>query len=112
MSMEVHFATDSAKLTAEDKAEIDKIIPEMKRLSFVKGEIGGYTDSTGHPAYNKKLSERRAQAVSEYVQSHGISEARFTTVGYGEENPVASNKTKEGRAHNRRVVMHRTDCAR
>jgi OmpA-OmpF porin, OOP family len=112
VSQEVHFATNSAVLTEQDQALLDKMIVNMKRLSFVNGEVGGYTDSTGSAAYNQGLSERRAQAVAEYLSSHGISGGRLTVKGYGASNPVADNATAEGRAHNRRVVLHRTDCGR
>ena len=112
MTQEVHFASDSSVLTEEDKASLDKMIATLQRLHFVDGEIDGYTDSTGSPAYNQKLSERRAAAVADYLINHGIAGARMTVKGYGEDNPVADNKTREGRAHNRRVVLHRTGCHR
>ena len=112
VSQEVHFATDSAVLTEQDQALLDTMIVNMKRLNFVDGEVGGYTDSTGSAAYNQGLSERRAQAVAEYLTSHGISGGRLTVKGYGESNPVADNATAAGRAHNRRVVLHRTDCTK
>ena len=70
----------------------------------------GVPDSTGGKAMNQKLSERRAKSVADYLASHGISGGRVTTVGFGESKPVDSNSTKEGRAHNRRVVIRRTDC--
>ena len=110
ITQEVHFATNSAELTDQDKALLDKMIVNLTRLNFVNGEVDGYTDSTGSAAYNKKLSERRAQAVADYLQAHGISGGRMTVKGFGEDNPVADNKTAEGRAHNRRVVLHRTNC--
>jgi outer membrane protein OmpA-like peptidoglycan-associated protein/opacity protein-like surface antigen len=112
VTQEVHFATNSAELTDQDKALLDKMIANLNRLHFVNGEIDGYTDSTGRAEYNKGLSERRAQAVADYLQSHGISGGRMTVKGYGEDNPVADNKTAEGRAHNRRVVLRRTDCGK
>jgi outer membrane protein OmpA-like peptidoglycan-associated protein/opacity protein-like surface antigen len=112
ITQEVHFATNSAELTDQDKALLDKMIGTLKRLNFVNGEVDGYTDSTGRAAYNKGLSERRAQAVADYLQSHGISSGRMTVKGYGADNPVASNATSEGRAHNRRVVLHRTGCGK
>ncbi len=111
VTQEVHFATGSAVLTAEDKAELDKLIPTLKKAHFINGEIEGHTDSTGGTAMNQKLSVRRADAVAAYLAGHGISEGRITTVGFGETKPVDSNATKEGRAHNRRVVIRRTDCA-
>ena len=112
MTQEVHFATDSSVLTEEDKALLDKMIVTLKRLNFVDGEVDGYTDSTGSAKYNQGLSERRAQAVADYLTSNGIGTHRFTVKGYGQENPVADNKTREGRAHNRRVVLHRTGCGK
>jgi outer membrane protein OmpA-like peptidoglycan-associated protein/opacity protein-like surface antigen len=112
VSQEVHFATNSAVLTDSDKALLDQVIVNMKRLNFTDGEVGGYTDSTGSAVYNKGLSERRAQAVADYLTANGISGGRLTVKGYGEDNPVASNATVEGRAHNRRVVLHRTDCGK
>jgi OOP family OmpA-OmpF porin len=108
----VHFATDSSVLTEGDKALLDKMIVTLKRLNFVDGEVDGYTDSTGSAKYNQGLSERRAQAVADYLTSNGIGAHRLTVKGYGEENPVADNKTREGRAHNRRVVLHRTGCGK
>lgn len=112
VTQEVHFAFNSAVLTADDKAALDKMIPDLKRLHFINGEIQGHTDSKGTAAYNQKLSERRAKAVADYLAANGINEGRVTVVGYGETMPVADNKTEEGRAHNRRVVLHRTDCAK
>jgi OOP family OmpA-OmpF porin len=112
VTQEVHFATDSSVLTDEDKALLDKMIVNLKRLNFVTGEVDGYTDSTGSAAHNQALSERRAQSVADYLTSNGISGGRLSVKGYGEENPVADNKTREGRAHNRRVVLHRTNCGK
>jgi OOP family OmpA-OmpF porin len=76
------------------------------------GEVDGYTDPTGSTKYNQGLSERRAQAVANYLTSNEIGPHRMTVKGYGEDNPVADNKTSEGRAHNRRVVLHRTGCGK
>lgn len=112
MTQEVHFATDSAVLTDQDKALLDKMIVNLKRLNFVDGEVDGYTDSTGSATYNQALSERRAQAVADYLTGNGVSEHRLAVKGYGEENPVSDNKSAEGRAHNRRVVLHRTGCGK
>lgn len=112
MTQEVHFATNSSVLTDQDKALLDKMIVTLKRLNFVNGEVDGYTDSTGSAKYNQGLSERRAQSVADYLTSNGITTGRLSVKGYGEENPVADNKTAEGRAHNRRVVLHRTDCGK
>jgi len=81
------------------------------KLSFVAGEIDGYTDNVGKPEYNLALSKRRADAVANYLKSKGVHFGdRFVTQGFGEEKPVADNKTEEGRAQNRRASIHRTDC--
>ena len=63
----------------------------------------GHTDSVGTDAYNQKLSERRATSVKEYMVSKGVAAAKITTLGKGETQPVATNKTADGRAKNRRV---------
>ena len=68
-------------------------------------ELAGFTDGTGTEVYNKGLSDRRSKAVLNYLVSRGIGASRMRAVGYGESNPVASNKTEEGRAMNRRVEL-------
>jgi outer membrane protein OmpA-like peptidoglycan-associated protein len=111
--LRTHFAFDSAELTAEDKTALDQLARTLvdPRLHFVTGEIDGYTDSTGEPQYNLGLSKRRADAVAAYLKSKGVAFGdRFITQGFGEERPIADNKTEEGRAQNRRVSIHRTDC--
>lgn len=81
------------------------------KLNFVTGEIDGYTDNVGDPQYNVKLSKRRDDAVADYLRSKGVKMSdRFMTQGFGEEHPIADNKTEEGRAQNRRAPIHRTDC--
>jgi OOP family OmpA-OmpF porin len=82
----------------------------LARLKFVSGTVVGHTDSSGAEAYNQKLSERRAQAVADYLQAKGIATGRLTASGAGESQPIADNKTADGRALNRRVVLKRTDC--
>ncbi len=67
--------------------------------------VTGYTDSIGSDAYNLRLSERRAATVRDALVADGIAESRITTKGMGKANPVASNATEEGRAHNRRVEI-------
>ena len=69
-------------------------------------DLVGYTDSMGSEAYNQKLSERRAQAVYQYLVSRGINGSIIDVMGRGELDPVASNETEEGRALNRRVDIH------
>ena len=110
LTLKLNFAFDSATLTVDDKAQLDRAAAELKRLDWTSGVIEGHTDSIGPDAYNQKLSERRALAVRDYLAAQGIAEARMVPTGFGEVQPVADNKTAEGRAENRRVVLRRTDC--
>ena len=73
----------------------------------VKVEIRGYTDSVGSWELNLKLSQRRADSVRTYLVNSGIQDERFLAKGYGEADPIASNKTAGGRAENRRIEFHR-----
>jgi len=110
VSLTTHFATNSAELTAADKEVLDNAAARLVQLHFIAGEVHGYTDSTGSSEYNHALSLRRAQAVADYLREKGVSESRLKIVGHGEEDPIASNDTKDGRFQNRRVLVKRTDC--
>ena len=110
VTIRTHFAFDSAELTAEDKAELERVSARLKELEFVGGTATGHTDSVGDEAYNQKLSERRAQAVVDFLHAKGVSPGRITAIGMGEIKPIADNATEEGRAQNRRVTIRRTDC--
>jgi len=110
VSIRTHFAFDSAELTAEDKAALDKVATRLQELEFVGGTATGHTDNVGDEAYNLKLSERRAQAVADYLAAKGVAAGRITAIGLGETKPLADNSTEEGRAQNRRVTIRRTDC--
>lgn len=101
----VNFEYNSAALTAASRRPLDEIADGMKKHPRLKVEIQGHTDSTGSPAYNLKLSQRRADSVRDYLLSQGVPENQLQTKGYGQAQPVATNKTAEGRAKNRRVVM-------
>jgi len=68
-------------------------------------DLDGHTDSIGTERYNQGLSERRARAVRDYLVKKGINPARITTRGFGETKPIADNKTRDGRAKNRRVEI-------
>jgi len=112
-TLRTHFAFDSAELTDEDKAELDRLAQVLTnpKLNFIAGEIVGHTDDVGDAAYNKDLSKRRADAVAAHLESRGVALGdRFVTKGFGEEKPIADNKTEEGRAQNRRATIRRGDC--
>lgn len=109
---DVQFPFDSAELTPAYKAEIDNIVTAfdphrpLLRDNVEEVVITGYTDSTGSADYNQKLSERRAEAVADYLMSQHDFRPDFIIVrGMGEENPIASNDTEMGRKRNRRVEI-------
>ncbi len=104
---EGNFKFDGTTLPDSAKAKIDDMVQQLKAdPKNVYFEIEGYTDSTGDSAYNEKLGQERADAVKMYLyQQHQIPLHRMNTISYGEKNPVAPNKTREGRAKNRRVVI-------
>ncbi|MEN6488144.1 MAG: OmpA family protein, partial [Smithella sp.] len=103
-TLNVEFDFDKSTIKKGFYKDIDDVVSVMKQYPDVNIEIAGHTDSIGTAAYNKKLSQRRADAVKKYmVEKGGIDAKRLTAVGYGEDKPIASNKTKEGRQKNRRV---------
>jgi outer membrane protein OmpA-like peptidoglycan-associated protein len=110
ITRQVQFSVESAELTDEDKVILDEVAESLNRLKFVSGTVVGHTDSTGTEAFNQGLSVRRAQSVSDYLQSKGIAVGRLAASGAGQSEPIADNDTEEGRAQNRRVVLKRTDC--
>ncbi len=87
------------------KAKLDDLVGKVKGINLEVIIAVGHTDSIGSDAYNQKLSVRRAEAVKAYLVSKGIEKNRIYTEGKGEKQPVASNKTNEGRAKNRRVEI-------
>lgn len=103
LSLSANFESDSATLSPEYIAKIDEVAKVLVQNSEYKVLLEGHTDATGSEEYNQKLSERRAQAVAAELIKMGVSKDRIKTVGYGELSPIATNKTKEGRAQNRRV---------
>jgi len=101
----VTFEFDSSRLTAESRPVLDDVAADLKKYPRLQVELQGHTDSKGSDAYNLKLSNQRAQSVREYLLSQGVGAQQLIAKGYGESQPVADNKTEEGRTENRRVVM-------
>jgi len=100
---DINFESDSSKLLASSKAELDRVAAGLRGQPTMGLIIEGHTDATGPDAYNLTLSKLRAKAARDYLVSQGIESSRLQAEGYGESRPIASNKTKEGRAENRRV---------
>lgn len=99
------FDFDKSVLKPEGKAKLDDLASKVKDINLEVIIAVGHTDSVGSDAYNQKLSVRRSEAVKAYLVSKGIEKNRVYTEGKGEKQPVADNKTKEGRAKNRRVEI-------
>ncbi len=99
------FDFDKSVLKPEGKAKLDDLVSKVKGINLEVIIAVGHTDSVGSDAYNQKLSVRRSEAVKAYLVSKGIEKNRVYTEGKGEKQPVADNKTSEGRAKNRRVEI-------
>ena len=99
------FDFDKSVLKPEGRAKLDDLVSKIRDISLEVIIAVGHTDSVGSDAYNQRLSVRRAEAVKAYLVSKGIERNRVYTEGKGEKQPVADNKTAEGRAKNRRVEI-------
>ena len=111
MSEKVTFAADAfydtgkSVLKPEGKAKLDDLVSKMSGINLEVVIAVGHTDSDGDDASNQKLSVARAESVKAYLTSKGIEKNRVYTEGKGEKQPVADNKTKEGKQKNRRVEI-------
>lgn len=99
------FATNSSTLEPEAKTNIKKFAAILNKYPDTNILVTGYTDSDGTEQYNQSLSERRAKSVSDYTAAQGVSSSRFSVVGFGESEPIASNDTVDGKRMNRRVEI-------
>lgn len=105
----VEFDTDKSDIKTKYDADLNILGSFLKEWPQAKGEISGHTDNVGSNQYNLKLSQRRAASVKKYlVDKFSIAPERLTTEGYGESKPIASNKTKAGKAKNRRIETNFT----
>jgi outer membrane protein OmpA-like peptidoglycan-associated protein len=102
-SSNVLFGFDKSTLSAEARTSLDKLVKVLDAYPDTDIEIQGHTDSKGSVAYNQALSERRATAVSGYLEGQGTAGSRLTIKGFGETTPKYENNTDEGRTENRRV---------
>lgn len=99
----VLFDSGRATIQAESHSRLDRVVEYMTYTPSARISISGHTDNVGDPRRNQALSEGRAQAVRDYLVSHGIDGDRVDAIGYGDQRPVASNDTEEGRRQNRRI---------
>ena len=102
-TLNVEFDFDKSTIKKGYYKDIDDLVKVMKDYPDLNVVIEGHTDSVGTAAYNKKLSQRRAEAIKKYMVESGIDANRLKAQGFGMDKPIASNKTKEGRQQNRRV---------
>ena len=102
-SSNILFGFDKSTLSTEARTNLDKLVKILELYPDTNIEIQGHTDSKGSIAYNQTLSVQRADAVTDYLNSKGISSTRFRSVGYGEKLPKYENDTESGRTQNRRV---------
>jgi len=99
------FATNSSTLEPEAKRNIIKLATILNKYPDTNILVTGHTDSDGTDDYNQALSERRAKAVSDYATMQGVPSSRFSVIGLGENEPVATNDTEDGKHLNRRVEI-------
>jgi len=105
LAADVLFDFDKSILKNEGKNKLDDLVSKVRNINLEVVIAIGHTDSIGSDAYNQKLSVRRAESVKAYLVSKGVEPNRIYTEGKGEKQPVASNKTRDGRAKNRRVEI-------
>ena len=99
----LEFETASANLKPASQEQVRNVAAILKAYPAAMIKIGGYTDNTGDPNANQRLSQSRAENTRHAIESQGISSSRLDAEGYGDQHPVASNTSDEGRQRNRRV---------
>ena len=105
MPQDLLFATDSASVRPDLRADLNTVASSLLKYPNSRIEVIGHTDNTGSAAYNQDLSQRRAVAVASVLRESGVPGSRIAAYGRGEDQPIASNLTAEGRAKNRRVEI-------
>jgi outer membrane protein OmpA-like peptidoglycan-associated protein len=105
IALYINFDTGKSDIKPEAQGTIDQIAALLKGHADLKVGIEGHTDNVGTPAANKTLSEQRAKSVAAAVAKTGVPADRMTAVGWGQEKPVADNRSEEGRGKNRRVEI-------
>jgi len=101
----LNFDSATTNLTPPSRQTVNDLIVVLKSCPSAQVQLDGYTDNTGEPASNLTLSQNRASAIRDMLAAGGIAPERMATAGYGQERPIASNDTEEGKARNRRTEM-------
>ena len=109
ITQQIHFAFDKSAIRPESYPVLDAVVDILKKNPNIKLEVQGHTDNKGSPAYNKKLSQDRADSVKKYLTTHGVDAGRLVAKGYGMETPLVPNDSDRNRAINRRVQFIRTE---
>jgi outer membrane protein OmpA-like peptidoglycan-associated protein len=99
----VYFDSGKTTIRADSFVRLDSVVEYMTHKKSARIEISGHTDNQGNPKANKTLSQKRAQACRDYLISKGIDASRVVAVGYGDERPITSNDSEDGRQKNRRI---------
>ncbi len=101
----ITFSSGNATIDQSFLSVLDSVVVVLEEFNKTLVVVSGHTDSSGSTTFNQSLSERRAQSVSTYLHAAGVIKDRIEVIGFGETQPVASNKTKEGKELNRRVEI-------
>jgi len=112
ITQQLHFETNKDKIRPESYPVLDAVADVLGKNPKITLEVQGHTDNKGAAAYNKDLSNRRAQSVMKYLIAHGVSDARLTAMGYGLERPLVDNASASNRALNRRVQFVRSESSK
>jgi OOP family OmpA-OmpF porin len=105
IALDISFDTAKATIKPDSQPIVDQIVALLKGHPTLRISVEGHTDNVGTPASNKTLSESRAAAVVAAIVGQGVERARLSAAGFGQERPVADNRTEDGRANNRRVEI-------
>lgn len=105
VTLHINFETAKADIKPESMGIIDQVVALLRENEALNISIEGHTDNVGTAASNKTLSENRAKSVMNAIVARGIDKSRLSTKGWGQDKPIADNKTEEGRAKNRRVEI-------
>ncbi len=110
ITQQIHFEFNKSTIRPESFPILDAVVQVLNDNPKITLEIQGHTDNVGQPAYNKKLSQQRADSVRSYLTAHGIDLGRLHATGYGQTQPIVANTTDANRALNRRVQFIRTEA--